>query len=157
MTPIRVLDVGSTSDNRRSVIVLEDLDQRLRLVFSADAGEAHRLAKELGHGRCPCNPVYDFIQSLLDTCGATIGRVVLDDAPGKGLEALVDVNLDGIAAPITLPCFAPDALALALRARVPIYATARVLEHATPPTPRRVIPTAADVRRWVGRLRPDDF
>ena len=139
MTPMRVLDVGSVRDNQRTVILLEDLEQRLRLAFSTDAGEAHRLAKELGRGPCPCNPVYDFIQSLLDACGATIGRVVLEDAPGKGLEALIDVNLDGIADPLTLPCFPPDALALALRAGAPVYATLRALEHAVPTAGRLLI------------------
>jgi bifunctional DNase/RNase len=157
MTRVRVLDVGSMRDSRRSVILLEDLEQRLRLTFSTDAGEAQRLAKELGRGRCRCNPIYDFIQSLLDACGATIGRVVLEDLPGKGLEALVDVTLDGIAVPITLSCFPPDALALALRVQAPIYATPRVLAHAEPWQRCRVAATAADVQRWLGRLRPDDF
>lgn len=157
MTPMRVLDVSCTPDSRRIVIVLEDLQRQVRLVFSTDRHEAHRFAKELGRGSCPCNPVYDFIQSLLAACHATIARVVLEDEPGKGLGALIDLDLGSAGEAITLPCFPPDALALALRAKAPIYATARALAHAEPLSRGRVLPIARDVRRWLDRLHPGDF
>ena len=50
-------------------------------------------------------------------------------------------------------CYPPDAIALALRAGVPIYATQDALTHAEPsPTP----PPGA-VSEWLERVRPSDF
>lgn len=36
------------------------------------------------HGQCRCNPVYDFIESILDAFLATITRVVVEDAGNHG-------------------------------------------------------------------------
>jgi bifunctional DNase/RNase len=157
MTPMRVRELGTARDGRRAVIVLEDLEQQFRLVFSTDVHEAHRLAKELGRGPCQCNPAYDFIETLLRVSRATISRVVLDDVPGKGLEGLVALDRGPASAPLTLPCFPPDALALALRAKAPIFATAQALAHAESLARRHTLPGERAVRRWLNLLAPNDF
>lgn len=157
MTPMRIRDLDTTRDGRWTVIVLEDFEQKFRLVFSADAHEAHRLAKELGHGPCRCNPAYDFIEALLGMSRTTISRVVLDDVPGKGLEALVALDLGPVGGPFTLSCFPPDALALAVRAQAPIFATAQALAHAESLARRHELPAERAVRRWLNMLAPHDF
>lgn len=157
MTPMRVRNLGASRDSRRTVIVLEDFEQQFRLAFSTDAHEAHRLAKELDRRPCGCNPAYDFIEALLGVSLATISRVVLDDAPGKGLEARVDLDLGPAGGPFTLPCFPPDALALALRAKAPIFATAQALAHAESQARHHALPVERAVRRWLNVLAPHDF
>ena len=157
MMPMRIRDLGSTRDNQRSVIVLEDLEQRFRLAFVTDPHEAHRLAREMRRARCACNPVYDFIQSLLDAFQATIIRVVLADAGCRGIGARVELSLRGASKGMVLPCYPPDALALALRAKAPIYAMASALAHAKRLSSRHAIPSDRDVRRWLEELNPEDF
>lgn len=156
MVLMRVLELTSSADHQRAVIVLEEMERRFRLAFSTDPHEARRLAREMGLARCACNPVYDFIQSLLCTFLATISRVVLDDERGKGIGALV--YLRTAEGELSLPCYPPDALALALRAKVPVYATARTLAHAqtlsgleTPP------PGPSELSSWLERVKPEDF
>jgi len=55
-----------------------------------------------------------------------------------------------------VPCYPPDALALALRANVPIYATADALAQS-----ERVMPgdrgESPAVAQWLARVRPEDF
>lgn len=106
---------------------------------------------------CPCNPIYDFVDSLLSTLQATITRVVLDDAGELGVRAVV--WLERADARLTIPCYPPDALGLALRAKVPIYATAEALARARPLTTRGDIsrPGPAEVSRWLQRVSPGDF
>jgi len=157
MTPMRVRDLGAAHDGRRAVIVLEDFEQQFRLMFSTDVHEAHRLAKELGRGPCRCNPAYEFIETLLRLSRATITQVVLDDVPGKSLEGLVSLDRGPAGGPVTLPCFPPDALALALRAKAPIFATAQALAHAESLARRHALPGERAVRRWLNMLAPHDF
>lgn len=141
---------------QRAIVVLEDVEQRFRLTFSTDPHEAHRLAREMGRARCACNPVYDFIQSVLCTFQATISRVVLDDVEGKGIGALI--YLRRADAELSLPCYPPDALALALRAKVPVYASAKVLAHAQALSASGTLPAGpADVSQWLEQLKPEDF
>lgn len=156
MVLMRILDLACSADHQRAIVVLEDMEQRVRLTFSTDPQEAHRLAREMGRARCACNPVYDFIQSLLCTFQATISRVVLDDMGGKGISALI--YLWRAEAELSLPCYPPDALALALRARVPVYATTKVLAHAQPlSAPGTLPPGPPQVTQWLERVKPEDF
>jgi len=157
MTPMRIRALLRSPDNERTVIVLEDVERRLQFTFSADLHEAHRLGKALGSTQCTCNPIYDFIESLMCAVRTTITRVVLDDAGGFGIRAVVWLNCAEARLPIS--CYPPDALGLALRAKVPIYATAEALAHAKPLT---TIDDAApagsvEVSRWLQHVSPDDF
>lgn len=142
--------------DERTLIVLEDVEHRYRLTFSTDPHEAQRLARAMGRARCTCNPVYDFVHSLLRALGATITHVVLDDAGSRSIRAVVCLDREGLE--LTLPCYPPDALALALRAKVPIYATTSALAHAEHLSPDEALrSTPADVRTWLDRVRPEDF
>lgn len=153
MIPVRIVDL--VSDFQKATVVLEDVEQRVRFAFTTDPRETHRLAKEMGRMRCRCNPVYDFIQSLLGPLDATISRVVLDDM-GRGIRALV--YLQRKEAELTIPCYPPDALALALREKVPVYATGEVLAQAERLSPPGSLPLGPpEVRQWLKRVRPADF
>lgn len=141
------------------MVVLEEVEQRFRFAFATDPHEARRLARTLGLARCSCNPVYDFVQAILDSFDAAIERVVLDDAGGgRGISAAVHLRHAG--GELILPCYPPDALALALRTGAPIYATEQVLAHAWPrgaPPAAGPPPGPGEVSRWVERVKPEDF
>lgn len=156
MTPMRIRAVVPSPDNERAVVVLEAVERRLRFTFSADLHESHRLGRALGIAQCTCNPIYDFIESLTSAVRAAITRVVLDDAGGSGIRAVV--WLEHGEARLTIPCYPPDALGLALRAKVPIYATAEALAHARPLTTVRDARLGpVEVSRWLQNVSPDDF
>lgn len=101
---------------------------------------------------CACNPIYDFIQALLDSVQAGLLRIVLDDVEGVGIGAFLYVRQGDAERPLT--CYPPDAVALALRMRVPIYATDAALRHAQPISPSLAPGEMAD---WLERVRPEDF
>jgi bifunctional DNase/RNase len=156
---VRVLNLACPPGQDRAVVVLEEVEQRFRFAFATDPHEARRLARAMGLARCSCNPVYDFVHALLEAFDARIERVVLDDAgAGEGVTATVHLRHAG--GELSLPCYPPDALALALRTRAPIYATEQVLVHARPrgaPRPAGPPPGPGEVSRWVERVRPEDF
>lgn len=157
MTLMHIRQITSCPDHNRTIIVLEDVSQRLTLTLGADPAEARRLVQEIAPSRCTCHPVYDFILALLEAFQATATRVVLDDFKGEGIAGFI--HFRRAEAEVSVACYAPDALALALRADVPIYATAEALAHAerlSPPSPR-VPDQRGEVTQWLERVRPDDF
>jgi len=155
MTPMRIREIRNCAAHRRTLVVLEDVGGRLTLTFSADPEEARRLVRVRAREGCGCQPVYDFVQALLAALGARLTRVVLEDARGQGIAGRVWLRSAG--GEQGVPCYPPDALALALRAGVPVYATADALAHAEPvPGPPGADPVG-DVARWLERVRPDDF
>lgn len=157
MTSMRIRALLSSPEKDRAVIVLEDAEQRRRLAFSADLHETHRLGRVLGGTPCACNPIYDFVESLLGAWQATITHVVLDDAGDLGIGAVVELKHADTS--LTMSCYAPDALALALRAKVPIYATARALALMRPRTAAEEAPSpsSTDLKHWLDCVSPGDF
>jgi bifunctional DNase/RNase len=153
MTLMRIHELTACSRHQRALVVLEDMSGSRRLTFYADPSEAHRLAHALARGPRACHPVFDFVRALLETLGATPVRVVLEDVDGEGIGAILHVRQG--AAEATVTCYPPDALALAVRERLPIYATAEALDHAEP----RPAPPAESgaVSEWLDRVQPQDF
>ena len=156
MILMRVRDITSCSQHKRTIIVLEDVRQCLRLTFYADPDEACRLTQELERGPYVCHPVYDFMRRLLEALQATATRVVLDVVQGEGLDGLVYIQQ--AESERGIPCYASDALVLALRANLPIYATAEALAYAERllPSPS-ALDAGGEVRQWLAQVRPEDF
>jgi bifunctional DNase/RNase len=136
---------------RAAVERLEPTSGTLTITFAADSHEAVRLGRVVQHGPQACHPIFDFVRALLSSLEAGVTRVVLEDVQGEGISGIVYVGAGGSELPV--PCYPPDAIALALRAGIPIYATQDALTHAEPsPTP----PPGA-VSEWLERVRPSDF
>lgn len=152
MTLMRIREVSACDAHRRAIVVLEAASGDERLTFSADPDEARRLAQELARGPAACHPVFDFVRGLLAAFDAHTVRIVIEDVNGQGVGGLVCLRrADG---DVAVPCYPPDALALALRTGVPIYATPEALGRAGgPPAHAR----DEEVARWLDELKPDDF
>ena len=160
MTLMRIREINACPKHPRTTVVLEDLDRQATLTFYADRDEARRLTQEIARRGCACHPIYDFVQSFLLAFDADVTRVVLEDVKGQGIGSRVYVRSGGDE--LGVPCYPPDALALALRAKVPIYATADALTHAQRVAPSvdaggGVADTRREVTRWIERVRPTDF
>ena len=156
MILMRIREIASCSQHRRTIIMLEDVHQCLRLTFYADPDEACRLTQELERGQHVCHPVYDFMRPLLDALQATATRVVLDVVQGEGLDGFVYVQQ--AESERGVPCYASDALALALRANLPIYATAEALAYAERLSHSpSAFDESGEVRQWLAQVRPEDF
>ena len=151
MTLMQVREMRLCPTHRTAVVQLDDVQRGLTMTFSADPHEPGRLARLMERGPQACHPVFDFVRALLDSFEAGVVRIVLDDVQGEGIEGLVYVGWGGGELPV--PCYPPDAIALALRAGIPIYATHDALSHAEPSPP----PPADAVSEWLERVRPVDF
>jgi bifunctional DNase/RNase len=156
MILMHIRDLLACSEHNRVIVVLEDAERRFRLAFYVSRDEAHRLAYELGRARCAGTPVYDFIQALMDAVHAPMTRVVLDDVGGTGVGGFIYCRR--AESDMGVPCYMPDALALALRMKRPIYATDAALAHAEPlPPSASAHGEQSDVKEWLERVRPEDF
>ena len=156
MTLMQLREVTCCPEHSHGIIVLENVGQELTFAFSVDPEEARRLARVIGSDRSACPPIYDFIEAMVEAFQATLTRVVLDDPTGTGITGCVTFQQAG--SERNLSCYSTDALALAVRTKVPIYVTARVLALASQPSPS---PSAGDeredVREWLERVKPEDF
>lgn len=149
MTRMQVKGLTHTPGADRALVVVETENGARSLAFFVPHDEANRLGRVLGLAGCPCSPVYELILELAAGLGAAIDRAELD-AHADGITARIGLRHSG--GVLQLSCHPADALALAVRTGVSVYATPSVVARACPR------PEAdADVTRWLARVRPADF
>ncbi len=121
------------------------------LAFYIPMNEANRLARCLGMTQCPCTPILELTEQLIGHMGATVVRACRE-GDERGVSAGLVLERDG--AELLLPCHPADAVALAVRASVPIVAEDSALAHArSTGTP----PPEDPVRNRRDQVRPADF
>jgi bifunctional DNase/RNase len=156
MTLMQIRELIFCPHHNRGFIVLEDAERRLTLAFDVHPDEVPRLARLLKGSRNFVHPLHGFIKSLLDALLTTPTDVVLDDFPERGFMAFIHVQRAGTI--MSVPCYAPDALALAAQMKTPIYATTRAPAHAEARSPlRNVLAVGEGLQAWLARVRPTDF
>ncbi len=110
------------------VVILKDLERERFLPIWIGPWEANAIAMRL-QGQTPERPLtHDLMTGVLEHLGATIREVVIADLSGETFHARILLEADGRLHEIdSRPS---DALALAIRAGVRIYAAEAVLERA---------------------------
>jgi len=133
----QVLDDGNT-DTRIVVLKSEDAGVTLPIWVGSAEGNAIRLAMD--HVVTPRPMSHDLIRSFADHLGVRIERVVITDVKSSTYYASIAFASKGLHR--TLDARPSDAIALALRAGCPIYATQDVLNRRT----------AVHLDAWINRL-----
>jgi bifunctional DNase/RNase len=115
----------NTMNNQRVIILQEKAKERFLPIWIGPA-EADAIAMKL-QGVTLTRPLTpDLICSIIDALGASINFILLNDLKGDVFYAKIVLNLEG--RKMDIDCRPSDALALAIRAEVPIYADEAVMD-----------------------------
>ncbi len=148
-----VKTVRPSSSGDEVMVVLQTASGDRYLGFVVPLNEANRLARVLGMSGCRCAPIYELLLALATAVDTHVERAVLDACP-EGIGASLVFRRDGQELPFD--CHPADAVALAVRSRVPVYATAAALALACPAEPYAPQGDEATAR-WLESVRPSDF
>jgi bifunctional DNase/RNase len=107
------------------IVVLETLNDKKLLPIWIDVPEARAIALELEHVTVPRPLTHDLIRNIIQGLGATLQRVVITDLRNSTYYALLFLGLKG--QDFQIDARPSDAIAVALRLKAPIYASAQVL------------------------------
>jgi uncharacterized protein len=126
------------------VVILKEVDRERYLPIWIGPWEANAIAMRL-QGVSPERPLsHDLFSTILEDLGATIERVVIASLSQETFHARLFIRANGTT--MEVDSRPSDALALAVRAGVPIFASEAVLERAG------VSPDAAVVASLGGEL-----
>ena len=117
----------SLMNYQRVVILKEKVSDRYLPIWIGPA-EADAIAVKLQGVAVPRPLTHDLLNSVIDTLGAAINSIVVNDLKNDTFYAKVILDTDG--KQIEVDSRPSDALALAVRTGVPIYADDSVLEKA---------------------------
>ncbi len=131
---VEVSGVAIEPQSRQPVVVLQGKRDKRSLVMTIGHFEANGIAIPL-QGVTPPRPLtHDLILNLLGDLKASLQRIVITDLKDDVYYALLYLDVQGTVR--TVDSRPSDAIALALRAKVPILVEARVFEKAERVMPR---------------------
>lgn len=122
------LSAGPTSSGSYALLLKEVYGNR-RIPIIIGQFEAQAIALELEGIRPPRPLTHDLMKSIVDNLGATINEVVITELRDNTFYAKIVVETSGLTNEIdSRPS---DAIALAVRAKAPIYVSELVMQEAS--------------------------
>jgi hypothetical protein len=117
----------SLMNYQRVVILKEKMTDRYLPIWIGPS-EADAIAVKLQEVSVPRPLTHDLLQSVIDALGASVDSIIVSDLKNDTFYAKIILNVDG--KQMEVDSRPSDALALAVRAGVPIYAEEGVLDKA---------------------------
>ena len=114
--------------NYQRVVILKEKDSERYLPIWIGPAEADAIAVKLQGANVPRPLTHDLLLSVIDSLGATIDSIIINDLKNDTFYAMVMLNVDG--KQVKVDSRPSDALALAVRAGTTIYAEDTILEKA---------------------------
>ena len=114
--------------NYQRVVILKEKTAERYLPIWIGPAEADAIAVKLQDVTVPRPLTHDLLRSVIDALGATINSIIVSDLKNDTFYAKIILNVDG--KQMEVDSRPSDALALAVRASVPIYAEETVLDKA---------------------------
>ena len=114
--------------NYQRVVILKEKDGDRYLPIWIGPAEADAIAVKLQDLSVPRPLTHDLLRTVIDTLGGSVNHILVSDLHNDTFYAKIAIQVNGDAKEID--CRPSDAVALAVRAKVPIYVEEAVLEKA---------------------------
>lgn len=126
MVEMKVVSVGVVGDDGGNVVVLKEKDGKRVLVIAIGPAEATAIALPM-EGMTPSRPLtHDLAMAIIQRLQARLHRVVIHDLRNDTYIGQLDLETErGV---MEIDARSSDAIALAVRARAPIFVADSVLE-----------------------------
>jgi bifunctional DNase/RNase len=137
------------------IIILRDKDGQRVLPIWVGVYEANAIALQMENVTTPRPMTHDLLKNVIQDLRATIDKIVVSDLKENTFYALIHLTVDGEG--MAIDARPSDAIALALRARAPIFVEDRVIDNAKT---LDFAPEKGDserLQKWLESLDPDDM
>lgn len=136
------------------IIVLKKSDDETVLPIWVGLFEANAIAMQLENIVSPRPMTHDLICNVIDALRATVERVEITDLRDNTFFALI--HLERAGEKLAIDARPSDAMALALRVRVPIFVAETVLQKSNQGDDEKGDETER-LRRWLEQVDPEDL
>jgi uncharacterized protein len=137
------------------IILLRDRDGQRVLPIWVGASEANAIALQIENITTPRPMTHDLLRNVIHDLKAEIRKVVVSDLKDNTFYALIHLEVNG--EPLAVDARPSDAIALALRARAPIFVEDRVIDNAKTNDFAPDKTDAERLQKWLESLDPDEM
>ena len=137
------------------IVILRDKDGQRVLPIWVGIFEANAIALQIENIATPRPMTHDLLRNVIEDLKATVQKVVVCDLQENTFYALIYLSIAGETTAIDAR--PSDAIALALRARAPIFVEEEVIDNAKPFDPGAEKPDTERLQKWLENLDPDEL
>jgi bifunctional DNase/RNase len=137
------------------IVILRDKDGDRVLPIWVGIFEANAIALQIENVTTARPMTHDLLRNVIQDLKASVERVVVSDVHDNTYYAMIYLTLNGET--LAIDARPSDAIALALRARAPIFVEERVVEHARTADFTADKPDSERLQKWLENLDPDDL
>jgi len=137
------------------IILLRDREGQRVLPIWVGASEANAIALQIENITTPRPMTHDLLRNVIHDLKAEIRKVVVSDLKDNTFYALIHLEVNG--EPLAVDARPSDAIALALRARAPIFVEDRVIDNAKTNDFAPDKTDAERLQKWLESLDPDEM
>jgi hypothetical protein len=149
--------------SQQNIVILRELEGERILPIWIGPGEAHAIRRILSEETFPRPLTHDLLHLVVEGLKAKITRVVIADLRENTFYASVIVQRESEV--LSIDARPSDSIAVALRARAPIYVNEKLLqpppqqeeEEGEAPRELSADEKAEQLRRYLEKLNPEDF
>jgi uncharacterized protein len=137
------------------IVLLKEKDGERYLPIWIGAAEAAAIALALQGVVTPRPMTHDLLKNILEDLGVTVNRIVVTELREGTFFAQLDIHRNGDS--LEISSRPSDAIALAVRMTVPIFANEDVLSEASILIPGDEDEEVEKFREFLENVTPDDF
>ena len=137
------------------IIILRDKDGQRVLPIWVGVFEANAIALQIENVTTPRPMTHDLLKNVIADLRARIDKIVVSDLKENTFFALIYLSVGGEV--VAIDARPSDAIALALRARAPIFVEEKVIDHAKTVDLAPEKGDAERLQKWLESLDPDDM
>jgi bifunctional DNase/RNase len=137
------------------IVVLRDLEGQRVLPIWVGVFEANAIAVQIENVTLPRPMTHDLLRNVISDLHAEVERIVVNDLRDNTFFAVIQLIVQGER--VAIDARPSDAIALALRARAPIYVEDHVVDHARQSEPATQNGDAERLQKWLENLDPDEM
>ena len=141
------------------IIILKDLSGDKALPIWVGFFEANAIALEIEKIATPRPMTHDLMKSLIANMKAEIKHILVSELKDNTFYAVISLTVGE--ATLSIDCRPSDAIALALRAKAPIFVNESVIEAAKsldlPDASKTNTQDKDQWKRWLDNIKPQDF
>ena len=137
------------------IIILRDKDGQKVLPIWVGVFEANAIALQMENVATPRPMTHDLLKNVISDLKADIQKIVVSDLKENTFYALIYLLVNG--EPVAIDARPSDAIALALRARAPIFVEDSVIDHAKTVDFAPDKENAERLQKWLEGLDPESM
>jgi len=141
--------------SRMPIVILKTQEGANLLPIFVGLFEANAIAQQLDGSLSPRPMTHDLLGNLIDALHARVDRVVITDLRDNTFFALIHLSRNGDK--YEIDARPSDAMALALRVKVPIFVEDAVIERSSASGEEGQVDEAERLRRWLQTVDPEEL